>query len=79
MGSRVWVRCSDGPEGEWEFDVIPRLGERVTLNNPYGYYEVVKVEHYPRSAETGVCPSQDDVGIALRLVLLDDKTDPVWG
>lgn len=76
---KVWVRCSDGPEGEWEFDVIPSLGERVTLVNPHGYYEVVKVEHFPTQVETGFGPPPDEKGIAIRLRLLDAKADPTWG
>ena len=70
----AYVRCSDGPEGEWVFDIVPRLGERVTLQNPYGYYKVVKVEHYP-TPEGGVRIS--DAAVALRLLLID-ADEPVW-
>jgi hypothetical protein len=76
---RVYVRCSDGTEGDWEFDIVPRVGERVTLQGPYGYYQVVKVEHFPVSAETGSGPPSSERGIGIRLLLLDQNADPVWG
>jgi len=75
--AKVWVRCSDGPEGEWEFDAIPRLGERVTLVNPHGSYEVVRVDHSPTQVETGFGPPSGERGIGIRLRLLDATTDPI--
>jgi hypothetical protein len=50
------------------------VGERVTLQNPYGYYKVVKVQHYP-TPEGRAHKSEGTV--ALRLLLIDDK-EPVW-
>jgi hypothetical protein len=70
----AYVRCSDGPEGAWVFDVAPCLGDRVTLQNPHGYYKVVRVEHYP-TPEGEVRTS--DAAIALRLLLID-ADEPVW-
>ena len=71
----IFVRCSDGREGDWTFDTIPRLGEQVVLQQPLGRYEVAKVEHFPRLSnddETG-----KGVGVALRLLQIETETDPV--
>jgi hypothetical protein len=68
----AYVRCSDGPEGEWHFDILPRVGEDVVLRGvvkgdaPHIYYQVRKVEHYP--SESG---RDMDRSIALYL----DPTD----
>jgi len=69
----AYVRCSDGPEGEWVFDVLPRLGEIVTLRRPFGSYQVVKVEHYP--VPQGGPPKDMEQGTSLRLLLLDSTAE----
>jgi len=73
----AYVRCSDGPEGDWVFTETPRLGERVTLSDPRGFYKVVKVEHYPSPA--GRAAAGTEPTVALRLLLIDGLTDPAWG
>jgi hypothetical protein len=73
----VYVRCSDGPEGDWTFDTLPRLNEQVVLQKPYGHYQVVKIEHYPRPSEGS--GDNKGLGVALRLLRIDPESDPVWG
>ena len=69
----VYVRCSDGLEGGWVFDVLPRLGEIVTLRRPFGTYQVVKVEHYP--VPEGDASSDMERGVSLRLQRVDSPAD----
>ena len=73
----VLIRCSDGPEGDWTFDTLPRLGEQVVLRQPYGHYKVVRIEHYPRPSDDAGAGT--GIGVALRLVRIDPDTEPVWG
>ena len=73
----IFVRCSDGREGDWTFDTVPRLGEQVVLQQPLGRFEVVRVEHFPRLSSNAA--GGTGVGVALRLLQLDPETDPVWG
>ena len=73
----VYVRCSDGPEGDWTFDSLPRLGEQVVLQQPYGHYRVVRIEHYPRRSDDA--SKGEGIGVALRLLRIDPMTDPDWG
>ena len=71
----IFVRCSDGREGDWTFDTLPRLGEQVVLQQPLGRYEVVKVEHFPRLSDDA--GTGKGIGVALRLLQIDPETDPV--
>ena len=73
----VYVRCSDGREGDWMFDTLPRIGEQVVLQQPLGRYEVVRIEHFPRLS--GDAGDGKGVGVALRLLQVDPEADPVWG
>ena len=73
----IYVRCSDGREGDWTFDTLPRLGEQVVLQQPIGHYEVVKVEHFPRRSDDA--GDGKGIGVALRLLQVDPETDPVLG
>ena len=71
----AYVRCSDGPEGDWRFDVLPRLGEHVWLRSTVGgLYEVVRVEHYPDQPE--VLDVEMERGVALRLLKIPDDMPP---
>jgi len=74
----AYIRCSDGPEGEWKFDAFPRLNERVFLRSygqDFGLYKVVRVEHYPEPVEGPVQYSPGESGPALRLLKLDDTAE----
>ena len=73
----IFVRCSDGREGDWAFDTVPRLGEQVVLQQPVGHYRVVKIEHFPRRSDDS--EEGKGVGVALRLLQIDAETEPVWG
>jgi len=73
----IFVRCSDGREGDWAFDTLPRLGEEVVLQQPLGRYKVIKVEHFPRRSDDS--EEGKGVGVALRLLQIDPETDPVLG
>jgi hypothetical protein len=65
----AYVRCSDGLEGDWCFDVLPRVGEDVVLRaHPSAiFYKVRKVEHYATTRDSGQFTDNMDRGVALYL------------
>ncbi|HRP11215.1 MAG TPA: hypothetical protein PLK37_09300 [Terricaulis sp.] len=65
----AYVRCSDGLEGDWLFDVLPRVGEDVVLRAQPSkiFYKVRKIEHYPTTRDSGQFTDNMDRGIALYL------------
>ena len=66
----AYVRCSDGPEGDWTFETLPRVGEEVMARlSPPVRYVVRRVEHWPTgdlfpSCELGVSLYLDPIGPA---------------
>lgn len=71
----AYVRCSNGPEGDWCFDTLPRVGEDVVLRANTGaiFYKVWKVEHYATTRDSGQFSDNMDRGIALYLEPAPDR------